>query len=392
MSRITYAIAVLLIVAAASVIAGNYLEPPGPPGSEISRMRTLNEIQPATPIHSLPFVITNSGKYVVVGDLAGTNGQDGIVVQTDNVTIDLNGFTLKGVPGAEDAIDIAGKRTSIAVMNGVVRDWGRYGVYAVDVNNSTFVGITSISNGWVGNCAGIGVGKNSDVRNCISTGNKMAGISAKDSSVIRNCKAGNNNHRGIDAQNGSTVIGCSSYGNASDGIAAYHGSTVTRCTAYGNAFRGIFLLDGCTVSDCTAYANTNVGFYVGAGVTITGSSASRNGSHGIYGGGGCIISDCTTYKNLGDGIKVTYDTYVKGNSSSSNTGGGVHATGNRNRIQDNHVAFNDIGIDVDASGNIIIRNTASANTTREFDIVGGNATGTTQTTPVGAGPWDNFDL
>jgi len=394
MSRTVLLIGVLIAGTGMTVFAGDYLKPPGPPGSEASRMRTLNEIEPATPIHSLPFVITNSGKYVVVEDLHGTNGQDGIVVQADNVTIDLNGFTLVGGTGSGDAIDITGKRQSIAVLNGVVRDWGRYGVYAIDAFYLSVVGITSISNGWggTGSCPGIGLGKNSEVRDCISNGSKMAGISVKDSSVVRNCKTGGNGHRGIDAQNGSSVIGCSSYDNASDGIAAYHGTTVTRCTAYDNAFRGIFLLDGCTVTDCTAYGNTNVGFYVGAGVTITGCSASRNGAHGIYGGGGCIISDCTAYKNAGSGIRVTYDAYVKGNTASSNDGAGIEVAGYRNRIEHNHAASNDIGIDVNYGQNIIVRNTTANSTTREYDIASGNLMGVTRTSLTGADTWDNFDL
>ena len=392
MLRIICLTAILLMVAAGALAEDNYLNPPGPPGSEISRMRTLNEIQPATPIHSLPYSVTNSGKYVLVGDLSGTNGQDGIVIQADNVTVDLNGFTLKGGSGSKDAIDISGSPSSITILNGIIRGWGRYGVYASFADNMTVAGITCISNGWAENCSGISVGKNAEVRDCISSQNKMIGIYAKDSSVIRNCKAGNNGHRGIDAQNGSTVISCSTYENASDGIAAYHGSTVTRCTSYNNASRGFYLQNGCTISDSSAYANTNVGFYVGAGVTMTKCSASKNGSHGITGGIGCIITDCTSYDNTAHGIQVSQDGYVKDNSCMANGSAGIYTGGVRSRIQGNHVTRNDIGIDVNAADNIIVRNTAANNTTREYDIAGGNLMGTTQTSLTGAGPWDNFDL
>jgi len=54
------------------------------------------------------------------------------------------------------------------------------------------------------------------------------------------------------------------------------------------------------------------------------------------------------------------------------------------------VTENDRGIDVDAGDNLIVRNSANANTTANYDIVGGNDVGTLQTTPVGAGAWDNF--
>lgn len=396
MRKITSLVVVCVVAVAPSAVAGSYLEPPGPPGSEAAKMRTLNEIQPASPIHSLPFVITNSGKYVLVEDLTGTNGQDGISIQADNVTVDLNGFTLTGVSGSLYGINIPAKQTSITIMNGVIRNWGLYGVFASLVENSKYMGLTSISNGWGANCSGIYVGKNSEVSDCISAGSKSIGISVQDSSVVRNCKVYGNGGRGIDAKNGSTVIGCSSYGNSSDGIGAYHGSTITRCTAYNNAFRGFSIMDGCTISDCTAYANTNIGFSVGSGVTITKCSASGNGSDGIYGGGGCIISKCAAYRNTGDGIQVSYDTYVTGNSCSANgygtgDGAGIHVTSARNRIQENNVTSNDRGIDVDGASNLIVRNVANGNAVN-FDIAGSNQTGTIQSSPVGAGAWDNFSL
>ena len=146
--------AILLTVAAGALAEDNYLDPPGPPGSEISRMRTLNEIQPATPIHILPYPITNSGKYVLVGDLTDTNGQHGIIVQADNVTVDLNGFTLKGGNGSTNGIDVSGSPSSITIMNGIIRDWGSYGIYASFADNMTVAGITCISNGWGSNCSG----------------------------------------------------------------------------------------------------------------------------------------------------------------------------------------------------------------------------------------------
>ncbi|MFC1462665.1 right-handed parallel beta-helix repeat-containing protein [Verrucomicrobiota bacterium] len=396
MFRITSLTVIFLMVMAGAAAAGDYLEPPGPPGSERSRMRTLNEIEPATPIHELPYVITNSGKYVIVGNLTGTNGHNGITIQADNVTVNLNGFMLKGVSGSLRGISVPSSQTSITIMNGAIRDWGQGGIYAELAENSKYTGITTISNGWATSKSGISVGKNSEVSDCTSAKNKSMGIWVRDSSVVRNCKTYSNTSRGIYAYNGSTVIGCSSYANTSDGISAFHGSTVTRCTAYDNFFRGISVMDGCTITDSTAYGNTNMGFSVGAGVTITRCSASRNGSDGIYGGGGCIISGCSAYRNSGDGIRVSYDTYVTGNSCSSNggigNGAGIRVTSTRNRIQENHVASNEIGIDVDGADNIIIRNTASANTTADYDITSGNQTGTIRTTILGAGTWDNFSL
>jgi hypothetical protein len=44
------------------------------------------------PISELPYTISEPGSYYVTGDLTTTS--DGIIVNADNVTIDLNGFCL----------------------------------------------------------------------------------------------------------------------------------------------------------------------------------------------------------------------------------------------------------------------------------------------------------
>ncbi|MHC4575495.1 MAG: hypothetical protein ACYS76_15445 [Planctomycetota bacterium] len=76
-------------------------------------------------------------------------------------------------------------------------------------------------------------------------------------------------------------------------------------------------------------------------------------------------------------------------------GAGIHADdvgSDDNRIEGNHVTDNDRGIDVDGTGNIIIKNTASGNAGDDYDIVAGNKVGTISTDPTTAGPWDNFDF
>ncbi|HRJ49801.1 MAG TPA: hypothetical protein PKU91_04675, partial [Phycisphaerales bacterium] len=55
-------------------------------------------------------------------------------------------------------------------------------------------------------------------------------------------------------------------------------------------------------------------------------------------------------------------------------GANIHATGNDNRIEGNNCILADRGIDVDAAGNIIVRNTCSGNTVN-WDIVANNVVG-----------------
>ena len=72
---------------------------------------------------------------------------------------------------------------------------------------------------------------------------------------------------------------------------------------------------------------------------------------------------------------------------------GIRVIGSGNRIDGNNVTSNAYyGIDVIGAGNIIVRNTASGNTISNYHFAAGNDIGTIQTTPVGAGAWDNFEF
>ncbi len=90
------------------------------------------------------------------------------------------------------------------------------------------------------------------------------------------------------------------------------------------------------------------------------------------------IQNCASTSNEGDGIKITNDCVVRRNlcqaNGSSGDGAGIHATSTDNRLESNNVTDNDRGIDVDAAGNLILKNTASGNTTN-FDIAANNVFG-----------------
>jgi len=83
-------------------------------------------------ITQLPITITQPGTYVLQSDLV-TSG-NGIVIQSDNVTIDLNGFTITGSSDAStQAFGISAfDYSNITISNGSI-DGFFYGIYLSDI-------------------------------------------------------------------------------------------------------------------------------------------------------------------------------------------------------------------------------------------------------------------
>lgn len=84
-----------ITLALGSVMAALAQGPLDPVSGPTPTMKSLDQIEPRTPITSLPFTITEPGSYFVTDNLSVSNN-DGIVVEADNVAIDLRGHTLTG--------------------------------------------------------------------------------------------------------------------------------------------------------------------------------------------------------------------------------------------------------------------------------------------------------
>jgi len=163
------------------------LTPIGPPGPT---MLTLSQIEPRTPVDashapgnsSAQFVIGNSGSYYLTTNIVGVSGKDGIDINANNVTLDLNGFSVVGVTGSLNGISTAA--ANVVIRNGIV-SWWTNGVNISGLN-VTVQGLTVSSNALYGIEA---TGSNSSVTGNNVTGNNRS-ITTGYSGIL---VSGNNN-------------------------------------------------------------------------------------------------------------------------------------------------------------------------------------------------------
>ena len=330
------------------------LTPPGPPGPT---MRTLQQVEPRTPIASLPFTIAQPGSYYVTTNLTGVSGADGITIVSGGVTLDLNGFALIGVSGSGDAITIPASSfyTNLTILNGTVRDWDGAGVEVYYGENEVLERLT------VSGVGGYGIDAyGGTVRDCrVDSNGSNAGIYCE-SCAVSDCTVLNSQAAaGISAGNGSTVRDCVVNNGYGDGIDAYD-SAVKDCVARYNAY-GIYAAPG-TVSGCHVEDNYYSGLYADAP--------------------GCQFTDNTCLGN---------------NSGDSTNDAGIYLNDSNNRVQANHVtASGNAGIQVGSStysGNVIIQNTVNGGGAHNFVTPGAQIVGpfiTTSGVITNANPWANF--
>ena len=93
-----------------------------------------------TAITSLPYVIATQGVYCLNGNLSTsmTSG-NAITINTNNVTIDLNGFKLGGLGAGDDTATngiYAYQRKNITIKNGIIRGF-LFGIFLSDVSPYT---------------------------------------------------------------------------------------------------------------------------------------------------------------------------------------------------------------------------------------------------------------
>ena len=251
-----------------------------PPGAPAPTMKTLAQIEPRTPISSLPYTVSQPGSYYFTTNLTETVIGGGILIISGNVTLDLNGFTLAGVNSDKtNGITISGSLANITVRNGSISGWGGAGV----------------------------------------DGYLFAPNSINE--LFEHLSVSGNNGNGISASHGSLIHDCLSFGNvaggASGGGLVTYGGVIRDCVSRGNSYYGILVLPG-LVTGCLVQNNLRSGIYVDQpNSTITQNTCTGNDTGLFANQAGIYINDSnnciegnTVAANLGAGIQVNSPTYV----------------------------------------------------------------------------------
>jgi hypothetical protein len=273
-----------------NVCAQGSLVPPGPPAE---MMKTLDQIEPRVAIHTLPgaagelHVINLPGSYYLTTNIVAPNGFNAIRIYTNNVTIDLNGFTMSGPSNGLAIVTGAGGLSGIRVRNGRLAGW-HSGINLSASGATTDVVIE-------------------DVQIACAEGISFAsGISCGDRSRVSRCYISNVNGSssfGITIGQGSLVESTFVY-NCNTGIITNPGNVIRNCqvrNCWGTV--GISVGANSIIENCHAVA-CRQGFQFGASSGVLNNTAinSTNGNGFVIAGSFCRVEGNLAAGNLSAGF------------------------------------------------------------------------------------------
>lgn len=392
------------------------LVPPGPPGPT---MKTLSQIEPRTDVATLTgstyavYEITAPGSYYLTTNLV-VSGKDAIRILADNVTLDLNGFTIQGSGSVGRGVAAIASRKAIVIRNGSVSGFPGGGLSCQSAADSSFSDIRITDS--TGNYAsGLEIGSNCVVTG-VSVANAYYGITAGDNCRLFECSSMSNRLWGFSLQGRATVKDSLASRNGTYGIVAFQNVVLEGCTLTANDYSGVTATHGATISRCVAEANKEIGISVEGGGSIRDCRTVANGTTGLSGRDGVLIADCTSVSNTTAGISLTRNCTVRNSIANDNGTHGINMTDScvalenqccRNggagpsaginaqtncRIEANTVIGNNSSGIASLNGNFVVRNIGKGNTNNfQFapldssgPIVSGFGTITSQS------PWANF--
>jgi len=431
------ALALALVAIAAGLAGAGPLDPTGSPGSTRPRVEPRHPVPPDGWNGTFPITLDQPGSYFLTDDIyKPIDTPPAIVITESHVTLDLNGFSVRqrGCSGGDTTplILVSGLALlrNITLEHGTVDGACGSGIKALNGANPVETAVDGLvlrdlqitnSGGGGNSFEGAGVDANLTlrgliedvtvrfnigigiqgasgmvIRDCVASQNGRYGVLMQGYGTVSNCAAEGNGQHGFFLGSAASLNDCSAAFNGGDGVNAFDQSVIDGCATWGNQGAGIVAGQDASVTDCSAVSNVGDGVRVGQRSAVRGCAANNNGASGIVAGLDSVVSASTASDNSEHGIRArssyVFDSQADGNGAAIPNGAGILVDGTAPgaRIEGNNVSVNDIGIAVTApASNVIVRNSATANTT-EFSIPGGNVA-PIETAATLANPWANID-
>lgn len=346
-------LAALALLLTAGTAGAGPLNPPA--GPIASTYKTLQDAEPRTAINATntpgtadsAYRITQPGSYYLTGDLVVTGDRHGIVIAAHNVTIDLNGFSIRG-SNAEGRAGIIGglhQLRNINIRNGSIRDFALAGVSFSDHDDWSRPRLGRIEHLRISNCGvGIGPGGEYTVADCNISGG-ATGIYGWGELLVERCHVTETSGVGIFSLTGSTTVRqCRIDDPGTHGVQITQG-IVEACEIVSPGQNGVHIFSSGVVRACSISTAAERGIVTGLGSLIE-----SNRVHN-YGDAGIRADQCSRIVNN----LVFYSLAVNPTSTQvaiEAPTGGCH-------IEGNTITKGDIGIQAQAGGNLIIRNAFS---------------------------------
>ncbi|MFO0859207.1 MAG: right-handed parallel beta-helix repeat-containing protein [Phycisphaerales bacterium] len=269
-------------VAAALGLAGPLMPPAGP-------ISPTKGPEPRTPLDAFNtpgdatcvFRIDAPGSYYLTDNLITTGGKSAILVAADNVTLDLNGFTIEQGDALGFPIGITTNnlsRRGLVVRNGSINNFKGYGIFG-QARESLFEDLSfhenksgSLELFQANDCTA------RNVRILTTTGE--AGLQLSSNARVENCIVDGGN-TGIMVGDNSVVTGCVLVNQPSVGIAIF-GGVVEHCSVSSTKTTNSFNAGGINAGGSIIVRDCSIRSIPSAGIFISGDATIEN----------CLINAC----------------------------------------------------------------------------------------------------
>jgi len=283
-----------------------------PPGAPAPTMKTLDAVEPSIPVGPLTtpgdvdalFVIDTPGAYHLAADIDGQNGRHGVQIMASDVTLDLRGFTLRGVAGSLDGVRVgetAGPLfDDIVIRNGRATGWGGSGVRADRADRSTVSRMSVRSNGAYGIIAGVGA----RIFDCAAEGSALTNIAVAAESIVSRSLAIEGDAEGFTGAAATVFESCVAFLNGADGFRPGANAIVRNCIASGNVGDGFDAGSRVRFEGCSSIFDGGRGIVAGVDSVAQSSLVTGAGDTGVLLGARGVARECSVVTPGGAGIVI----------------------------------------------------------------------------------------